>query len=255
MWMLPGAFWHFDVYENIIHTIKPAIFYDGVNNCSWNGGRSNIQSNVWNDDIVERYYKYNHRLAMTFSNANIDILDDVGNNLLEKMSERDNYIILRNEELRKYIRQKYPNLHLVYSIVGTKQEYDREFYSALLNKYDYIVPRYHHIKYIINDFPSVLDKFEIMINHTCPSNCPYWSKHYAHIDYENRTGVLYQKYDNESINCLIDEKITDDRLSEKNIKERFFQTLRNGFSRFKLAGREFPKERLYKEVMTIKDFI
>lgn len=253
--MLPGTFWHFDLYKEIIHSIKPAIFYDGVNNCPWNGGRSNILSNTWNDAVVEEYYQYGHRVAMTFSNGSIDISNEIGNKLLEKLSVQDNYVILRNEELRTYIRKTYPNLHLVYSIVGTKEKYDKEFYSSILNKYDYIVPRYHHIKYIVDDFSSELNKFEIMVNHTCPSNCPYWSKHYAFIDNENKSGVTHQKYDNESINCLIHEKITDDKLNERNIKQRFFQSLRYGFSRFKLAGREFPKERLHKEIMTIKDFI
>ena len=58
MWMLPGTFWHFDLYKEIIHSIKPAIFYDGVNNCPWNGGRSNIVSNTWNDAVIEEYYQY-----------------------------------------------------------------------------------------------------------------------------------------------------------------------------------------------------
>ncbi len=94
--MLPGTFWHFDLYKEIIHSIKPAIFYDGVNNCPWNGGRSNIVSNTWNDAVIEEYYQYGHRVAMTFSNGDIDISNEIGNKLLEKLSAQDNYIILRN---------------------------------------------------------------------------------------------------------------------------------------------------------------
>ena len=29
-----------------------------------------------------------------------------------------------------------------------------------------------------------------MINHTCPSTCPYWDKHYSKIENENANTIL-----------------------------------------------------------------
>lgn len=253
--MLPGAFWHYDVYENIISSIHTSIFYDGVNNCSWNGGRNNIKHNVWNDEIANNYYGEGHSIAMTFSNSIVNVDDIVGNELLSNLSRHDNYVILRNESLRKYIRNTFPRLSLIYSIIGTQSSYERDFYGDLLNKYDYIVPRYHHVLNIIKDFPSDIGRFEVMINHTCPSTCPMWNKHYSMIDEDNRLSKTYHTYDTKTINCLINEEMTDSNLLQKNLSKRLDKLLRLGVQRFKMAGREFSKERLKNELSQIKDYL
>lgn len=253
--MLPGTFWHWSLYKDIISSVRPSIFYDGVNSCVWNGGRNNVDTNLWDDDIVKAYYRHSHRIALTFSNEEIDVKDSVGNFLLEKLSEKDNYVILRNVTLAEHVRKKYPNLHLIYSIVGTEHDYRREFYKSLLELYDYVVPRFHHILKISEDFSSELDRFEIMINHTCPSTCPYWNLHYSIIENENRNKKTYRNYDTSSITCLINEKLTDSDISDNVIHRRLQKSLSLGYTRFKLAGREFPIERLKKDLLEVKELL
>ena len=253
--MLPGTFWHWSLYKDIISSVRPSIFYDGVNSCVWNGGRNNVDTNLWDDDIVKLYYRHSHRIALTFSNEEIDVKDAVGNFLLEKLSEKDNYVILRNVTLAEHVRKNYPNLHLIYSIVGTEHDYRREFYKSILELYDYVVPRFHHILKIREDFPSELDRFEIMINHSCPSTCPYWSLHYSIIENENRNKKTYRNYDTSSITCLINEKLTDSDVSDNVIHRRLQKSLSLGYTRFKLAGREFPTERLKKDLLEVKELL
>lgn len=250
--MLPGTFWHWNFYKTIISSIRPSIFYDGVNSCVWNGGRNNVYNNNWNDNIVEQYYHFSHRIAFTFSNKNINLSDELGNHLLDVLSSKDNYVILRNDELANYIRKNYSNLFLVYSIVGTPLEYSKDFYKRILNLYDYVVPRFHHIKDISLDFPNELNKFEIMINHTCPSTCPYWDKHYSKIENENANTITYKSYDTSSITCMINEKMTDSDINNKLTSRRLKKSLSLGFTRFKLAGREFSIDRLKKDLSEVK---
>lgn len=255
VWLLPGMFWHYDLYKRIIGKIKSAIFYDGLNSCSWNGGRKNVLGNDLRRSVLNEYYKYGHRIALTFSNEHIDDLSDrVGNYLLDSISDRENYVILRNSKLKDYIRNRYMNLKLIYSITGTEEEYRKEFYEDVLSEYDYVVPRYHHIEKIASDF-SGLERFEIIINHTCFSRCPFWRKHYSIIDKENRMGSSSSNYDSEEITCLIDEKITDSSIFSDIIRKRFIKASSLGFKRFKLSGREFSKKRLEKEISSIKDLL
>lgn len=255
MWMFPGAFWHSDVYKCIISSIRPAIFYDGVNCCRWNGGRNNILSNVWDNDLAETYYTYGHKLAMTFSNSIIDLSDKVGNELLEILSTKDNYVILRNEPLRAYIKSKYPNLFLVHSIVGIPNEYDKVLYTELLNKYDYIVPRYHHLENLKLDFPNDLSRFEVLVNYFCLPSCPYWQEHHGRIETENRNNIHYTDYNINILECLAGKDLSYNILAHISLKQRIDKLLYMGFSRFKLAGREFPKEQLFNELEKIRKYI
>lgn len=256
LWMLPGAIWHYSIYNAIFDSIYPSVFYDGVNCCAWNGGRSNVAGNDWNDSIAESYYRFGHSIALTFSNDLISLNNATGNMLLEKLSSHNgNCVILRNRSLAEYIRKKYNNISIIYSITGTPETYSRSFYDEVLEYSDFVVPRWHHVSHIINDFQENIQKFEIMVNHTCPSDCPLWNEHYDIVNRSNRNDRMHDSYDSDEITCLIDEKLTDLRALEKDIFRRTFDMLKSGFSRFKLAGREFSRERMCRELNTIMDFL
>ena len=256
MWILPGAFWHKNLYLNYANKLNHSIFYDGVNNCAWNGGRNNIIGNDWDDDVCKLYYENGHNIALTFSNNCIDINDKTGNFLLEKLSENTyNYVIASSDNLAQYIKKKYDNIYLIFSITSTPQNYDASFYKSKLKLFDYIVPRWHHIKNISADFKTSLDRFEIMINHTCISNCPYWDKHYNLISEHNRNNLLYDSYDNKDITCMINEKLTDSKIASVDIMKRYIKAKEYGFNRFKLAGREMPLEKLESQINILSKVI
>ena len=254
MFCLPGAFWHYDLWREYIDTIYPSIFYDGVNCCTWNGGRSNVLGNNWDDKIAQEYVSRGHTLALTFSNEFINFDDEIGDKLLGKLNDIHGYVILRNHFLARRIRIVYPKIRIIYSITGVQKEYSFDFYYNILKWCDYIVPRWHHLYKLAKDFSLLRDRFEVMINHSCPSECPYWEKHYTLVDEVNRTSTHISKtYDNPVINCLIDEKLTDS--FEIDIQRRMKYVTQLGFTRFKLAGREFPKDKLKSHVEKILPYM
>ena len=93
------------------------VLYDGINKCDWNGGRINREV-FYNEAVMEYYYSRNVSIALTMSNHNIDLTDPVGNHLLEKFHKPGNALIIVNDDLRKYVRENYPDYDLIHSITG-----------------------------------------------------------------------------------------------------------------------------------------
>ena len=67
--------------------------------------------------------------------------------------------------------------------------------------------------------------------------------------------MTYHNYDTSSITCLINENMTDSDIHENMISRRLQKALSLGYTRFKLAGREFPIERLKKEISEVKELL
>jgi len=193
--VIAGAFHQFDTIALFFLTNKDIlkkfkfVVYDGLNNCKWNGGR--INRNVfYKKNRADFYYKNKIGIALTFTNPDIFLKCPVGNDLLEKFHREGNTIILINDELREYIRDKYPKYKLTYSITGIDKisvpmsDSDFERYKKLEEKYDLIVPRSEHI---FDDRFKDLDpsKYEIMLNDTCIYNCPHYTEHFKRIAKQN----------------------------------------------------------------------
>ena len=85
MYIVAGAFSKFKELSLFImkNNIKNIVVYDGINNCSWNGGRIN-RDIYWKQSYIDFYYNRNISIALTFTNHNIDLNDSIGNNLLNK---------------------------------------------------------------------------------------------------------------------------------------------------------------------------
>jgi collagenase-like PrtC family protease len=249
---LPGAFYHFDIYKEILDKISPSVFYDSTDMCLWNGGRANVNQK-FNIDIFNEYYKHGQKIALTFSNSVIDLSDKTGNRLLELLSVNQNYVIYRNTELAKHIKNNY-DLKLVYSITGTVENYSKDWYEDILSIADYIVPRFHHLSNIMNDF-SDLSKFIPMVNHSCPSNCPYWSEHYSDVDKSIQKNESYSSFDNKVIECKLKKDLSDNIYNISNTVQKINKLVSAGFKNFKLAGREFSKEQLKKELSNCSAYL
>lgn len=168
--------------------------YDGINTCSWNGGRIN-RDLKYSDDVINFYYRNNINIALTFTNNIVSLDDEVGNHLLAKFHREGNKIISINTKLRDYIRENFPLYQHTRSITGfgkinvPMQDDDVQMYKKLEPHYDYIVPRTEHtFDQRFKDLDPI--KYEIMVNDTCIYNCPYYEQHFQAIAEQNR---LYNK--------------------------------------------------------------
>jgi len=164
--------------------------YDGINNCPWNGGRIN-RDIYYDDDTINFYYRNNISIALTFTNPVIDIDNVIGNELLEKFHSDGNVIISANDELREYIKERYPSYKHTRSITSfgkisvPMSDDDLSKYKELERHYDYIVPRCEHI--FDERFKELnQSKYEIMLNDTCVYNCPFYGEHFEAIAEQNR---------------------------------------------------------------------
>ena len=245
-------------------------FYDGVNFCRWNGGRVN-ENNNFNSKIFDFYNKYDKGVFLTFSNRFIDNLKDpVGNELLNILNSNNiNGVIICNESLRLYIKEKYQNLKLIYSITGHPSEVTvnnelLSYYKELELKYDLIVPRYEMVFnefFIKNINPK---KYEIMLNDTCLFGCNLWQKHFDKIAELNRKfGDPYRFIDNNEIKRISEcwLKSFDPEIGSSEDREKYGDCLgmdlsptaiknakKIGYCNWKISGRENNDELFKKDL-------
>jgi hypothetical protein len=185
-WNIAGAFTHHKILMPLFIRKSSNIYsvYDGLNFCAWNGGRLNYNVH-YDESIYKMYKKYNVGVGLTFSNMIIDNLNDkTGNMLLEIFHEENNHIVVSNNRLLDYIRNKFPKYKIkrsvssIFPIHVPMQDSDIKEYKESEKIYDLIVPRYEHIfdeRFIeLNQ-----SKYEIMTNDTCIYNCPWWDMHFS----------------------------------------------------------------------------
>ena len=261
-----------DIIKNFDITV-----YDGINSCSWNGGRIN-RDIVYDNKTIEFYYRNNISIGLTFTNNIIDLNDKEGNKLLKKFHKKGNVIISANLDLLKYIKKNYPLYKHTRSITSfgkislPMSDDDFNHYKFLEHYYDYIVPRCEHVfdKRFINLDQS---KYEIMLNDTCMYNCPYYGEHFQEIAKQNR---LYNKPWQEGgiekmteiEECWISErstykkpKIFDPNTGNEKTIEKFgdnygmdlksdqiMKLKKQGINNFKITGREMNFEDFNNEL-------
>lgn len=233
------------------------VVYDGINKCKWNGGRINREV-YYTDVLIDYYYSKGINIALTFSNHNIDLSDELGNNLLDKFHRKGNALIIVNDDLREYVRKNYPLYDLIYSITGMGllniplQISDIKWYKELESKYDWIVPRFEHV------FDPMADelnksKWEVMLNDTCIWGCKYWDQHFKAIADENTLGRPYSK---EVEECWIPKfnPSKDSKYPAMDIKpENMRKLLDMGVRSFKITGREMGDDEYLKELTRFID--
>jgi len=256
---LAGAFSKFGVISIFILKNNPKnieTVYDGINQCSWNGGRIN-EDIYYKDSQINFYYKRNIGIALTFTNHIIDINDRLGNELLQKFHKEGNKIILVNDDLRKHIRQNFPKYKLVHSITDTGKlspifEENIEYYKSLEKDYDFIVPKMEHAMFL--DDRVNLSKYEIMLNDSCLYNCPLYNEHFKKINEQNLPGVNITPEEKYNISeCWLknfnpdigDTKYYEEYkdmkgmdLTQSQIKSLYDK----GISHFKISGREMDND-------------
>lgn len=229
------------------------IVYDGINKCDWNGGRIN-RDVYYSDALINYYYGKGISIALTMSNHNINLDDELGNHLLEKFHKEGNALIIVNDSLRNYVREKFPKYDLIYSITGMGllniplQDSDIDFYKQLEKNYDWIVPRFEHI---FDPRSIELDKtkWEVMLNDTCVWGCRHFDEHFKAIANENTARRPYSKEIEECWLPKFNPDI-DSKYKEMDLKPTAMERLMNeGVRSFKITGREMKDDEYYSELI------
>lgn len=271
-----GAVVHHNTFKKLLLLKKQNIqftVYDGPNLCPWNGGRIN-RDIVLTPEILEFYNRNGIKVALTFTNHEIDLTNKIGLELLKlldvssKKYKIKNKIILINEALRRFLRTNY-DFELVYSITGHQSSIILNdemisYYKTLEKKYDYIVPKYEFV--FKKEFYENIDikKYELLINDTCVYGCPHWHQHFiedsrVNREYSNPWKELGKEGCEKIENCWL-TNFNPDVGSEKD-KEKYGEMLGMdytydmikkaisiGYTSFKISGRENTSEQLENDL-------
>lgn len=227
--------------EKFRENIKIGSMY-GTFPCVWNGGRLNNGQFEAEDVIVATTFlnAKNIRLRYTFTNCFIDediTKDTTGNailNLTKDYQVINNDVIVANDCMYNYIKEKYPDFNLVLSTTMMIKELDE------INKKSkdcLLIPDYE-----VNNNFELLSKIkkpeniELLVNEECEEGCKMRRLHYE------TNSMISLKKDVQMLECQnCDEKnfyrtVSNRKhyISMKDIEEKYLPL---GFNKFKIAGR------------------
>ncbi len=227
---------------------KPIQSVYGSIMCSWGGGRASKIKELDEkkaEQIINDFNNRNISCCFTFSAARItkeELEDKTGNALLKMASNSSyqNYAIVTSDLLTDYIRDKYPNIKLISSILRPVYEIDDynetpDYYNELCKRYDKVVIRPDFC--FDNRYLKKLkykNKIEILANLTCLSKCVLSRKHYdLASDQEKgiRTDFDFDFCNKEMRN--VQSVFNTNVLSREDID----RLVKLGFTNFKLKGR------------------
>lgn len=229
-------------YDNI----KIGSIYGTFPGAIWNGGRPSFGNCDYEtiQEIVEYFNSNQIPLRFTFTNSFIDkshLNNEYCNNIMKIANNGLNEVIVNNDILEDYLREKYPNYKYILSTTSCTKGADK--LNEMCKKYDYVVMEYNDNKNdkVLNNLIH-RDKIEILINESCVSNCPYRQEHYKAISkkqlYPDTSDFICKSprstniYDISTDTCKKNHFITPDELYTK------YTDL--GFSNFKIQGRGLP---------------
>jgi hypothetical protein len=198
-WDVSGAF----VYDAALTAFHDRIAIAGGNgpfaavhgspSCLWNGGRvrnefSHTQQSV--EKTILGYAQRNIPIDLTFSNSSLqkrDLDDAHGNFLLQRAAEANptgrNGVIACSELLADHVRQHYPVLKLVSSVVKVAHENGRgqlDWYRRTAERYDKVMI-HPDDNFDLELLQKLEDKsrYEILVNEPCIRDCQRRKLHYA----------------------------------------------------------------------------
>lgn len=259
-WKVPSLFYQDHVVlmlSDLCNELNINLPISSVYGCvksTWGGGRPSMMQDIDRnlaEEIISKYNARNISCCFTFSNYNVtrDHLEDrIGNLLLDVASQTgvQNYAIVSSDILTEYIRDKYPNIKLISSILKPIYELDAydfapEYYNKLCEIYDRVVVRSELCFY--NKFLKKLkykNKIEIIVNQDCLIYCPLSRKHY---DFHSlvELGLKDRKEGFCSRAKLIPETVFNTSLLSNQDLDRIIPL---GFKSFKLRGRTYTEYQL-----------
>ena len=225
--------------------------------CKWQGGR--IAPRDATLGVVARLiHEYNSRgvgVRFTFSSYLIneaDLSDEVCNAIMQLLSnDPRNGVIISSDILYDYIKQKYPQVQMIASIVKSAHECptaDAAYYNRLINKYDLVV-----IDSSFIDEPKFLSKLsdcskiEFLANHRCMKNCPMAAKHYdtqtkleQAVLADNKADIEKYSEQLKKINEYCIHAKTEDPTNISTLSQSdIYYLIGLGCTNFKLEGRDY----------------
>ena len=228
--------------------------------CALQGGRAAPYTFKQEEiaSIFNRYAQMGVGCRLTFSKSDVepqDLADEQSNFLLACLNAgKNNGVIVTSDLLAEYIRDAYPNLQLISSLVkptveNTLGQESSDYYNALLERFDIVVV---NSAFAYND--NFLDqlqhknKVEFICNHRCRPNCTRSALHY--ITQTNAAAAAASG--NEKVQRLLEDKLRDINnwcfeQREKNpcvnsliSVKRMEELIDAGFVHYKIEGRDYP---------------
>lgn len=256
---LPGMYEHADLNFNLLYIYKhyPQYFYDNVGFdafygnfqfCIFDGGRVFEQYKQTNAEEIARIVStYNDTfdvpIRLIFTSNTLEkkhFTDRFSNVVLELCENPKNQIVLVNDDLKKYIQDKYPEYTYISSTTkcltsptDLKNELQREEFIEVCLDYNLNKNK----KMLETLSPEEKEKCEFLINAICPPGCPYRKNHYKlnsllHLNYGKayRTPGCPIKFNTLHPNTTN----SSNNLTPEEIYGWYSQ---NGFKHFKMEGR------------------
>lgn len=225
--------------------------YGGIP-CSWD--TNNIPSEISSSysDIrnsIETYNRRNVSCCFTFNNYDVNekmFYDELPNKILKAASEFDvdNYAIIASDALYQYIKDNYPKIKLISSVIRPYNQNilktkEVKYYDDLCEKYDRVV-----IRAELNFDDRFLKKLkykkkiEIIVNNNCVLGCKLRQFHYR-VMTKKRISLCNKA--REDINFVYNNTF----LSKNDI----IRIQKMGFEHFKLDGRGLDNKELFNNVI------
>jgi len=197
-WNLSGGIVHRELLLSFIDSLAvPNVslsVHDGFSGLSWSAGRERGSSILPHTlhTTLEEYQRRNVGFNLLFSNhllTESDLGSAFGNQLLEKLHDPRNGVVVCDGVLADYVRERFPKYQLIRSVINAYL--DEVIYRdtpAIVNYFQELTQRYDRVVVPseLNLRFDVLDqldkgKLEFLVNNNCLWHCPYAIKHYTQI--------------------------------------------------------------------------
>ena len=257
--IIPGAYEHYQLNFKLLDLFHqyPQYFYPDINIEAvfgnfqftiFEGGRIFTNYHHATKELIsDILYEYNQNFGvpvrLVFTNNQITpehYLDRFSNVTLKLAENNFNEIVINNDGLENYIREKYPYFFFISSTTKClnntkllKEELNNEKYKMVCLDYNLN----HNFSFLKTLTQEEKDKCEFLVNAICPSGCPNRKEHYK------LNGIYHLNYG--KAYCMTHCPIKDSTLNPSvwnypnNISpEELYTTYKDlGFSHFKLEGR------------------
>ncbi len=261
---LPGLRYNYPLNMFWISMLKtrPEIFREGVEIGSvfgtfpysiWNGGRligyDQCDSN-YVKSVIKSVNDQGVPIRYTFTNPVLeesDFDDPFCNFCMDAANNGMNEVIIMDQRLEKYLREKYPNFE--YNSSTCKEIKNIEQLNAEIDRdYKYVV-----LDYNLNNRWDLIsqiekpEKLEVLVNTLCEPACPRRGEHYKHVGRNQRTIIENMKLPPEQRkpiepwsckygdhNCIHNIQEYPTYISPEDIWEKYVPA---GINNFKIEGR------------------
>lgn len=237
----------FYFYENV----DIEICYGNFQFCIWDGGRifnEYVQTNKEEIEQVLNIYNniFNIPVRYVFTNNSLNEIHYKNRfcNLIMQLSDnKNNEVVLSDENLLDYLHQNYPSFQFVSSTTKCLSNKQNALEEINKEKFKLVCLDYNlnsNIDFLKTLSQEQKDKVEFLINPICPLGCQNRKNHYylnsqSHLNYGKKYGME---------SCLIKENgLHPNTINRSHITYEMIKNIYEplGFSHFKIEGRTWDR--------------